>query len=153
MLLHTGDPHIASQLLQLLGRGGAGVCAFVSGIIWELAAAPTAAQQLLDAGAVSALLHVLQQTAAAADLSGKKKKSKAGGKGGRGPQGKSSKGANSSSESKKAVGRNGRAVTGSGAAGVVGSPGSQPAVVLMSDPDAAAAVALCNVTGRCLDMS
>lgn len=157
LLLHTGDPHIASELLQLLGRGGPGVCASVSGIVWELAAAPTPAQQLLDAGAVPALSAVLQQTARAANWSSKKG-SKAGTKGdsSKGSKGKSSKGASSnSSGAKKARGKDGKgrpesAAVGKRAGGALGPPKAQPAAVLMADPEAAAAVALCNTTGMYL---
>lgn len=147
----VGEPEIAAQLMLLLGRGGAGVQAFVSGIIWELAAAPTAAQQLLDAGAVPALLAVLQLTAGAAGYASKKK--------GKGAESGNSKGnpnkadaaaARKSSGAEKggSKGRPGSAAAG-GTGGTVGPPGTQPAAVLMSDPEAAAAVALCNTTGEC----
>lgn len=140
----TGDPHIAAQLMQLLNHCGPGVCAFVSGIAWELAASPTAAEQLLDAGAVPALLAVLQQAAGSLGK-GKKKGSKTSSK----ADGNSSK--KGSKAEGKAAGKTAKSRPGSAAAGKggAGAPGSQPAAVLMSDPEAALAVALCNATGEC----
>ncbi|WIA22456.1 hypothetical protein OEZ85_004754 [Tetradesmus obliquus] len=132
----AGDPAVARQLLQLLSRGGDGVRAFVSGITWELAAAPLPAQQLLEAGAVPALLGVVQATAAAAGARSGKKGSKGKKKG-------------DSSSKDGAAGKAGQQKEGSkeAAAGKAPEAGSQPASELLQDPAAAAAVALCNATG------
>jgi hypothetical protein len=112
------------------------VCAFVSGITWELAAAPVPAQQLLQAGAVPALLGVVQATAAAAGVKlGKKGGSKA----------KSKSKGDSASSSKD--GKDGKAAGKAAVAGKAAEAGSQPASKLLQDPAAAAAVALCNATG------
>lgn len=134
----AGDPAVARQLLQLLSRGGDGVRAFVSGITWELAAAPLPAQQLLEAGAVPALLGVVQATAAAAGARSGKKGSKGKKKG-------------DSSSKDGAAGKAGQQKEGSkgAAAGKAPEAGSQPASELLQDPAAAAAVALCNATGEC----
>eukprot|EP00878_Enallax_costatus_P027494 GHUV01029612.1.p1 GENE.GHUV01029612.1~~GHUV01029612.1.p1 ORF type:complete len:238 (+),score=87.35 GHUV01029612.1:886-1599(+) len=139
----AGDPHVATQLMQLLNRGGPGVRAFVSGIAWELAASHTAAEQLLGAGAVPALLTVLQQTAVSVGK-GKKKGSKKGSKGDGNASSKKGRDSEGKGVGKGAKGQPGSAAAGKGG---VGAPGSQPAAVLMSDPEAAAAVALCNATG------
>uniref|UniRef100_A0A383WL29 Uncharacterized protein n=1 Tax=Tetradesmus obliquus TaxID=3088 RepID=A0A383WL29_TETOB len=132
----AGDPAVARQLLQLLSRGGDGVRAFVSGITWELAAAPLPAQQLLEAGAVPALLGVVQATAAAAGARSGKKGSKGKKKG-------------DSSSKDGAAGKAGQQKEGSkgAAAGKAPEAGRQPASELLQDPAAAAAVALCNGTG------
>ncbi|WIA42913.1 hypothetical protein OEZ86_008827 [Tetradesmus obliquus] len=132
----AGDPAVARQLLQLLSRGGDGVRAFVSGITWELAAAPLPAQQLLEAGAVPVLLGVVQATAAAAGAKSGKEGSKGKKKG-------------DSSSKDGAAGKAGQQKEGSkgAAAGKAPEAGRQPASELLQDPAAAAAVALCNATG------
>ncbi|KAF6262404.1 hypothetical protein COO60DRAFT_624366 [Scenedesmus sp. NREL 46B-D3] len=140
----AGDPAVARQLLQLLSRGGDGVRAFVGGLTWELAAAPRPAQQLLEAGAVPALLGVVQATAAAAG----RRCSKQGGKGTQnGTDGSSKAGgaAGAKAGQQQRGGSAGKAAA--GAAGKAAEAGSQPASALLQDPAAAAAVALCNATG------
>ncbi|KAF8057627.1 Glo1 [Scenedesmus sp. PABB004] len=65
----AGDPGAARQLLALLGDAGGGqlgVHALVSGMCFELSVVPRAAQQLLAAGAVPALLAVVGAAASAA---------------------------------------------------------------------------------------
>lgn len=128
-------------MLQLLTRGVDGVRAFVSGILWELAASPTAAQQLLEAGAVPVLMGVVRDSAAAAGAVGKKggKGNKQGGKG-------DSKGAGGASDTRQKGGN--RPVSGATGRGKGGEGPTPPASVLLQDPAAAAAVALCNATGE-----
>lgn len=144
-LCSAGDPAVAHQVLQLLSVGGDAVRAFVSGITWELAAAPLPAQQLLDAGAVPALLGVVQETAAAAGASSKK-----GSKGKR--KGQSSSGGGSSQGKQSGQPKGGsRPLSGTGGGRRSSDAGTQSSSVLLQDPAAAAAVALCNATGtgRC----
>jgi hypothetical protein len=58
MIVPSGDAEVSRRLLQLLGRaaGPPGVAAYLCGALWELAAAPTAAAQLIEAGKLAAVL-------------------------------------------------------------------------------------------------
>lgn len=64
VLLHAGSD-ITEQLVQLL-HNSPDICrAYVGGILWELSATPATAAQLLEYGAVAALLSVMRATASA----------------------------------------------------------------------------------------
>lgn len=161
----TGDPTVAAQLLRLLPSSPSlppAVCAYVSGILWELTASPAAAQQLLEAGAVPSLLQVVRETAAAvvgrSSSSGKKGKKKGASSKGATQSSSAAKSSSSSRSSKSAKGgKAGAAAAGAGGKGGSGSSGGQaeavqpPSFVLLHDPQAAAEVALCNATGAFLE--
>jgi hypothetical protein len=156
----AGDARVARQLLALLGAAGpgshTGVAAYVTGTLWELAAAAAPAQQLLDAGAVPALLEVVARSAAAMGASGA-----AGRKAGKG-KGSSKKAASATTPAAKSaaaatagkgadVKRGGSAgARGQAAAGAAGAAAQQPpppGFALLQDAHRAAEVALCNATG------
>jgi hypothetical protein len=149
VLLHlhnTGDPAVSSQLLQLLSccaSGQPGVCAYVGGILWELAASTAAAEQLLAAGAVAALLQVVRDTAAVVGGGASSKKKKKSGKKGDGKGGKVAEKDVKNSSGSGSKGKDGKAAAGAAA----GEGADAPAFVLLQDPPAAAEVALCNATG------
>jgi hypothetical protein len=144
---NAGDPAVSSQLLRLLSCASLhpGVCAYVSGILWELAASTAAAEQLLAAGAVTALLQVVRDTAADVVGSGSGKNKKKGRKkpDGKGRNAAEKHGKSSSSSSSSSKGKDVKAAAGAAA----GEGADVPAFVLLQDPQAAAGVALCNATG------
>lgn len=145
----AGDPAVAGQLLGLLSSSVSahpGVCAYVAGLLWELAALSAAAEQLLAAGAVSVLLQVVRATAAAIGSSGGKKKH---GKNSKGSSQKAARGGSAKQQAGKAdASSSGKGnAEGKDAKGAVPEGADAPAFVLLQDPQAAAQVALCNATG------
>jgi hypothetical protein len=157
----AGDPGIAAQLLLLLSAGQSvlpAVPAYVSGILWELAASSAAAEQLLVAGAVPALIRVVQETAPLVVGSGggrKKggKKPKKGGKardksGGKAAAGKQDAGCGKGRKDGKAAAAGAAAGRQGSQAGCVGEVCAGPSFTLLQDPQAAAEVALCNAAGE-----
>eukprot|EP00879_Flechtneria_rotunda_P022545 GHRR01023801.1.p1 GENE.GHRR01023801.1~~GHRR01023801.1.p1 ORF type:complete len:192 (+),score=105.43 GHRR01023801.1:63-578(+) len=134
----AGESAIARQLIQLLLMPGVppAVRAYISGTMWELAAATEAAQQLVEAAAVHALLSAVAQIAAVAGTGkGKNKKTVKSA----GAASKQGKGSDSSKQGKAGKGSS----KGQPPAGPVSSSSA-----LLQDPQVAAEVAMCNATGE-----
>jgi hypothetical protein len=147
MLLFTGE-HVASQLVGVLSSNSPNaVKAYVAGTVWELACSPGNCQQLLEVGAVAALLDVIRATAHAAGKKSKKKGGKTGGKKGSNKEDKKGE----DKGNKKGKGQQGSSSGSGSSMGKEGAAMLRPA--LETDPAVAAATALSNATGALHHMS